>query len=494
LSNGDDIVFGEMSFREPVRMRRPDRDPGRACLAYQTPAPYDLPIFLERKPADAIERHALRDTSVELGGILLGKECTDEETGEPFVLVTEALEAKHYENTQASFTYTHESWEQITRERDQHHPDLDIVGWYHTHPDFGVFLSSHDLFIHHHFFAQALQVAYVVDPIRQTRGFFRWKDGQMVQVRGFYLSADRAERLPLARLANELEGYPSNDVGGGSGLSPRLEAELIAMLTRPHAPPAADRAQTAAVFSLLGVLLGSLAVGVLFWLYSLGNSMNAQARALADLAEAQSKAEKTLGDAIDGARVSAKEQALDALLKRVGPADTAESLRGQLTEVIKENQALRTRLVRLETERDALTDSVRQERGRTEKALAASKDDAKKIKELDGSLEERNADIARLERELKQQKVLVEEAGAGRLENRYNLAFWAAVGGWTACLATGIWAFSLLGRVHRDDLGEPDGPYGTPGPTLGSTTVALPNAGAPGAAAGRPESPPHVIE
>ena len=109
------------------------------------------------------------------------------QTGEPFVWVTQALEAKHYENTQASFTYTHDSWEEITRERDRLHPDLDIVGWYHTHPDFGIFLSSHDLFIHQNFFAQPLQVAYVVDPIRQTRGFFRWRDGEMDQVGGFYL-------------------------------------------------------------------------------------------------------------------------------------------------------------------------------------------------------------------------------------------------------------------------------------------------------------------
>ena len=114
----------------------------------------------------------MRDTSVELGGIMLGHECVDDQTGEPFVWVTESLEAKHYENTQASFTYTHDSWEEITRERDRLYPDLDIVGWYHTHPDFGIFLSSHDLFIHRNFFNQPLQVAYVVDPIRQTRGLF----------------------------------------------------------------------------------------------------------------------------------------------------------------------------------------------------------------------------------------------------------------------------------------------------------------------------------
>ena len=136
--NGDEIVFGEMKVREPERLPRPDRDRKYACLAYEVPAPIDLPIFLDRRTADAIERHALSDTSVELGGILLGKECVDPATGQPFVWVTQSLEAKHYANTQASFTYTHDSWEEITRERDRLHPEFDIVGWYHTHPSFGI--------------------------------------------------------------------------------------------------------------------------------------------------------------------------------------------------------------------------------------------------------------------------------------------------------------------------------------------------------------------
>ena len=120
--SGDEIIFGEMKVREPERRLRPDRDRKFACLAYEVPGPIDLPIFLDRRTADAIERHALRDTSVELGGILLGKECLDRQTGQPFVWVTQSLEAKHYANTQASFTYTHDSWEEITRERDQLYP------------------------------------------------------------------------------------------------------------------------------------------------------------------------------------------------------------------------------------------------------------------------------------------------------------------------------------------------------------------------------------
>ncbi len=44
------------------------------------------------------------------------------------------------------------------------------MGWYHTHPDFGIFLSDRDRFIHEHFFSGPGQVAHVIDPIRQIRG------------------------------------------------------------------------------------------------------------------------------------------------------------------------------------------------------------------------------------------------------------------------------------------------------------------------------------
>ncbi|QEH32289.1 Mov34/MPN/PAD-1 family protein [Aquisphaera giovannonii] len=313
------MSFEEVRYREPVRMLRPDRDVQFACLSYQVPGQADLPIFVDHRAADAMERHALSDTSVELGGILLGKECVDERTNTPFVWVTQSLEAKHYANTQASFTYTHDSWEEISRERDRKFPDLDIVGWYHTHPSFGIFLSHHDLFIHEHFFAQPLQLAYVIDPIQQTRGFFQWRDRRMVQVEGFYLTADRGDRMDLARVANEIENFPSPQGQGGGGLSPRLEAELIKMLSRPAAPAyvpsPADRAQAAVTFGLLGMLLGMIGIIGALWMYQLNARMQEQADTL-----------KTLAGAVDRTAGSQR-LAVDTLLDRAGkesPADFQE--------------------------------------------------------------------------------------------------------------------------------------------------------------------------
>lgn len=302
--SGDEIVFGEIKVREPERLTRPDRDRRYACLAYEVPGPVDLPIYLDRRTADAIERHALSDTSVELGGILLGKECVDPATGEPFVWVTQSLEARHYANTQASFTYTHDSWEEITRERDRLHPEFDIVGWYHTHPSFGIFLSHHDLFIHQHFFAQPLQVAYVVDPINQTRGFFQWRDGGLAQVGGYYITADRGDRVALARLVNDLENLPNPDGGGGGALSPRLEAELIKMLNRPvqstFASPV-ERVQLATFFGMIGTFLGILGMALVLWLFQLqsriqdqNESINRLARSVEQLGDRQGLATDTI--------------------------------------------------------------------------------------------------------------------------------------------------------------------------------------------------------
>ena len=462
----EEIQFDEVAYREPHKVRRPDYDPKRACIAYRVPGPDDLPIFLDKTPADLIERHALRDTSVELGGILLGKECVDETTGLPFVWVTEAIEAKHYENTQASFTYTHDSWGEITRERDEKHPDLDIVGWYHTHPDFGIFLSSHDLFIHHNFFDQPLQVAYVVDPIRQDRGFFRWNDGIMEQVGGFWLTAPRNERAGLARLVNDLEGISdSSAVGGGTGagLSPRLEAELIAMLSRPQTVAvAADRGQSAAVFTLIGMFVGALAVAGMLWLQSLGKTLQDQSEQLKALARSQERAAASAKETIAGERVSAKEAALDAILRDVKADASGAKVAAKLSEIVSQRDEARRSLGRVQVEREALADRattldarVREAEERVEKVLARSDAESKDLKESYAKLVKESEEMTS---DLQAKNKLFKDNGVADLAKRYTWSWYLALAGWGGFLACGIGLASLLasrGDVARREEGPP---------------------------------------
>jgi proteasome lid subunit RPN8/RPN11 len=458
--SADDIQFEEVSYREPERLRRPDLDREWACIAYEVPGPDDLPIFLDRKPADLIERHALRDTSVELGGILLGKECVDEETGRPFVWITEAIEAKHYENTQASFTYTHDSWQEITRERDQKHPELDIVGWYHTHPDFGIFLSSHDLFIHHNFFDQKLQVAYVVDPIRQIRGFFQWRNGEMEQVGGFHISAPRQDRQAVARLVNDLENFPNTEGGGGS-LSPRLEAELIAMLTRPHQTTTiVDRTQTAAVFSLIGLLVGFLIMIGGFWIYTISQSIRDQTLVIKTLEDGLKKSADRQSSELTAERVDAKERALDQLLHDVRPGTSKESFIAMYTKVSQERDSALTKMQRTETANAALLEQNTKldlEKQRLQKRVEEQKDDLQKA-----DLEQRKS-AAKHEEEvddLKKQLSLLEDSKAGRLAYRYNVAWYVAALALAGCVLLGLGLISVIARVPPEIHSPPkDAPH-----------------------------------
>jgi proteasome lid subunit RPN8/RPN11 len=78
-----------------------------------------------------------------------------------------------------SLTFTHQSWAAVRREVEERFQGEQIVGWQHTHPGLGVFLSHYDRFIQQHFFPQPWQVALVVDPRQQEFGFFHWRQGEI---------------------------------------------------------------------------------------------------------------------------------------------------------------------------------------------------------------------------------------------------------------------------------------------------------------------------
>jgi proteasome lid subunit RPN8/RPN11 len=71
-----------------------------------------------------------------------------------------------------TLTFTHDVWDAILKEGEEKFPGQQIVGWYHTHPSFGIFLSDYDQFIQTEFFKQKGQVALVVDPVAGKLGWF----------------------------------------------------------------------------------------------------------------------------------------------------------------------------------------------------------------------------------------------------------------------------------------------------------------------------------
>lgn len=203
-----EIEFGPLAQTPRQTRPRPDRNQQWAVVPCGEVASDDLPIFVDLDAMREMEGHARSDRRVELGGVLLGGQF-DDPAGRPFVLVQESLRARYYENSKGSFKFTHDTWSDITSRREQFPPDMQMMGWYHTHPDWGVFLSGMDLFICEHFFNRPLDVALVIDPCRDQRGWFQWQEGPGAKVRptsGFYLIASRHRRHELERYAAILEG------------------------------------------------------------------------------------------------------------------------------------------------------------------------------------------------------------------------------------------------------------------------------------------------
>jgi proteasome lid subunit RPN8/RPN11 len=111
-----------------------------------------------------------------VAGVLIGERPEKQPDGRYVVHIFDTIIAKYTVMNGASVTYTPESWRYMNDRLREKYPDdtAVIVGWYHTHPGFGIFLSGMDLFIHQNFFTQIWHVAYVLDPRARTSGFFTW--------------------------------------------------------------------------------------------------------------------------------------------------------------------------------------------------------------------------------------------------------------------------------------------------------------------------------
>lgn len=122
-----------------------------------------LRIAVEAHAYAALHLYANQSLESEVCGVLVGEMCLDDDG--PFVHVQDVVPGTRARSGSAHVTYTQETWEQIHREMDACHPKKKIVGWYHTHPGFGVTFSDMDEFIHTNFFPGETQVAFVLDPL-----------------------------------------------------------------------------------------------------------------------------------------------------------------------------------------------------------------------------------------------------------------------------------------------------------------------------------------
>lgn len=133
-------------------------------------------ILVDEPALRGAQAHALSSLDREVAGVMIGPRPEKQPDGRYVVHVIDTILAKYTVMQGASVTYTPESWRYMNDKLMERYPDETavIVGWYHTHPGFGIFLSGMDQFIHQNFFTQKWHIAFVLDPRARSSGFFCW--------------------------------------------------------------------------------------------------------------------------------------------------------------------------------------------------------------------------------------------------------------------------------------------------------------------------------
>jgi hypothetical protein len=93
---------------------------------------------------------------------------------------------------------THDTWAEAQNEVRELFPGMHLVGWYHSHPHIGVFMSGSDVVIHQDIFNEPWHVALVLDPSRQEAQFYAWQKQQLTGVGGYQI-AYPGELLPQGK-------------------------------------------------------------------------------------------------------------------------------------------------------------------------------------------------------------------------------------------------------------------------------------------------------
>lgn len=291
---------------------------------------YDFRIFIDESAFDRICNNA--DNTREVGGILVGDVLRDENG--PYVRVDDIIEALHAEESGTELTITHATWNHIHEQMDSTHSGKRILGWYHTHPNFGIFLSERDQFIQQSFFNLSFQIALVYDPVRRVHGVFSWRDGKPWRVRQYWIGT----RQHVWDEARETSEPPETKVVN----EPAMKAE-----PHRHQAPAlvADILGSSWIAGavLVGLLLGF--IGGSTWKGTSDNSARAAREAVASLnTDLLAVIRGGVSDEALGRTFDESIARLDGASQSLKPLNTSEPVKSALQAITETQESLnRTR-------------------------------------------------------------------------------------------------------------------------------------------------------
>jgi len=215
----------------------PADEEGRSLLKLGQPGGQQR-VFMTYACLKQMLAHTQRNLDAEIGGILLGQVFRSDKG--VVTILTEAVAAARTEAGLGHVTFSHKTWADLYQYLESLATDADIVGWYHTHPGFGVFFSSQDRFIQENFFGGPGQVGIVVDPVTDSVLLFVSHQGETAACDGFWVTGAEenvaAARQLIAKLTYTKQKAPQR--GWLESWSQRLQGALGGK--QPTEQPVAD--------------------------------------------------------------------------------------------------------------------------------------------------------------------------------------------------------------------------------------------------------------
>jgi len=129
--------------------------------------------------------------TVEQGGILLGHAYRNPDTSVVYAIAEQAIPGRLARGSAGYLEVTHETWKEMLDDMDNLHTELQLIGWYHTHPNnLDVFMSGTDRTTQQRLFGNDWQFAIVLNPHKKIwRAFY---GSNSSECRGYVLNGNSA--------------------------------------------------------------------------------------------------------------------------------------------------------------------------------------------------------------------------------------------------------------------------------------------------------------
>jgi len=146
---------------------------------YRSQEEKGLELFISKVAEEKMRNHTMSmlEERKEAMGLMLGTLHAHE--GGEFTLVREVVTTA-LESSSVRVRFDKNSYERLFASMDDCGFDFIIVGWYHSHPGHGCFMSSTDIDTQRRLFRERYHSALVFDPVNKNVKAFYLKDGEVM--------------------------------------------------------------------------------------------------------------------------------------------------------------------------------------------------------------------------------------------------------------------------------------------------------------------------